>query len=295
MLFLNRLLVSTGLALTMLLVCLITLMRTTLAARAGEIAFENNRDGNWDIVLLDVQTGITHNLTNSPSDDYTPSWSPDGSRLAFISDRDADNNPEVYIIHADGSHLTRLRDDVGIYGDPTWTADGRSLVLTHGWQQIFRVDLETRAEHWLGLGFAPRLSSDNETLLFYNSDERGVNSSIFRISLSDNRMTELTTGATHNWDADWSPNGQQIVFVSSRTGRPAIYVMNADGSDVRLISGMGYDLSPAWSANGEQIVYSSGQTGMMRLFVSDADGTNRRPLTSLGSDSHAPAWRPQPP
>ena len=92
-------------SLTLLMFVLIVLMRTLFAARAGEIAFESNQDGNWEIYLLDVQTGIAHNLTHSPADDFAPSWSPDGSSIVFTSDRDRDTQPELYIMSADGSNL----------------------------------------------------------------------------------------------------------------------------------------------------------------------------------------------
>jgi TolB protein len=288
-----RFVLTISLALTLLLAGLVVLARTALAAHAGEIAFESSRVGNWEIYLLDIQTGVTFNLTRNPADDIAPAWSPDGNQLAFVSDRDADNQPEIYIMDDDGNHVRRLRMDGGIYADPAWTADGRALVLTHGWKQIYRVEIEGNAEQWLGIGFAPRLSSDGQRLLYYNDMPGSLDSNLYLVNRADNRVTALTTGPTRDWDANWSPDGRQLMFVSSRSGRPNIYVMNTDGTNVRAVTHDGYDLSPAWSPDGRRIVYSSGVKGEMRLFVVDADGGNPHRLTNIDGDSHAPVWRPE--
>lgn len=292
--FPQRFAVMMSLTVTLALVALVVLARTALAAHAGEIAFENNRDDNWEIYLLDIQTSVAVNLTNNPADDIAPAWSPDGRRLAFVSDRDRDNHPEVYIMDADSGGVRRLRMDMGIYGDPVWTADGQALVMTIGWKQIYLVDADGKDRTMLGLGFSPNLSPDGQRLLSYDDSTESVNSNIQLLDRNNNRLAELTSRATHDWDAAWSPDGQQLVFVSSRDGRPGIYVMNPDGSNIRTITRNGYDLSPNWSPDGTQIIYSSGTRGNMRLYAVNVNGGSPRLLTNISGDSHSPVWRPQP-
>lgn len=292
--FPQRFALTLSLTCTLVLVALVVLARTTLAARAGEIAFENDRSHNWEIYLLDIQTGVVVNLTNNPADDVAPAWSPDGRHLAFVSDRDRDNHTEVYIMDADGGNVRRLNMDMGIYGDPTWTADGQALVVTIGWRQIFLVDIAGKDRTMLGLGFSPNLSPDEQRLLSYDNSADSINANIQILNRSNNVLAELTTRATHDWDAKWSPDGRQLVFVSSRDGRPSIYVMNPDGSDIRAITRDGYDLSPSWSPDGTQIIYSSGTRGQMRLYAVNIDGGSPHLLSTISGDSHAPAWRPQP-
>ena len=226
--------------------------RSVFATHVGEIAFESNQSGNWEIYLLDLQTETTHNLTHSPADDFAPAWSPDGTQIAFVSDRDGDLQQELYIMDRDGSHLRRIAGGKGQFASPMWSPDGRSLVSMHGWQQIYRVDPISTTEQWLGKGFAPRLSPDGKSLLYYAEGENtDVYSNIYLLDLASRHITDLTAGAIHTWGGNWSPDGQQIVFVSLQTGKSGIYVMNADGSKPHSVAASNNDVTPAWSPDGQ--------------------------------------------
>ncbi len=270
---------------------LVLLACSVLASQAGEIAFESNRDGDWEIYLIDVQTSATYNLTRHPADDLSPSWSPDGSRISFTSDREP-NRQDAYIMDANGADLRRVSTGQGIYRDSSWTADGKTLALMHGFGQLFLVDASSGEERWVALGFAPQLSPDGSTLLFYAEGSSPVNSHIFALDMATRRVSDLTPDPTHNWDAVWSPDSERIAFVSSRGGKSRIYVMRRDGNDLQALSSGPNDVSPAWSADGQQITYASEDSGAMRLFIMNADGSNQRALPAARGDNHAPAWRP---
>jgi len=271
---------------------LITLMRVTFTTR-GEIAFENNLTDHVNIYVIDIQTGITHNLTQSQTDEYTPAWSPDGSQIAFVSDQDGDKQSEIYIMNADGSRLRRLSKSVGIYRDPIWTSDGTSLILNHGWKQIYQLNVANSSESWLGIGFAPHLSPDDKQILYYDdASATEINAHIFLLSLTSHVIRDLTAGPTHNWGGTWSPDGKKIIFASSRGGKTEIYSMDADGSNLHAITDGTNDTSAAWSPDGTQIVYAGGNNGSRQLYMVNADGSNKRQLTYDAGDHHAPAWRP---
>ncbi len=282
------LLTTTALSILIVLVC------RGFATSAGEIAFESNLSGNWEIYLLDLQTEATHNLTRSPADDFSPAWSPDGSQLAFVSDRDDDKQPELYVMDADGSHLQRIAGGNGQFANPTWTSDGRSLVSMHGWRQIYLIDPVDRSEHWLGAGFSPRISPDGKSLLYYaNAANTQVYSNIYVLNLANRQITNLTEGAIHNWGGSWSPDGRQIVYVSLLTGKAGIYLMNANGTDFHAITASSNDVTPTWSPDGQQIAYASGRDGRMELYIMNADGSSSHAITNNQGDNHDPAWRPQ--
>jgi TolB protein len=285
------LVLTTIAALTLFMSGLVAFVRIAFATSGGEIAFESNRTGNWDIYLLDLQTGIMRSLTGSPADDLTPAWSPDGSQIAFVSDRDNDLRTELYVMNADGTNLRQLTNGERIDRDPFWT-DARSLVYMHGWKQIYMMDVETGDERWLGTGFTPRLSPDGKSLLYYIEAGGSYSSHVYTIDLIDHHVTDLTAGTSHNWGGIWSPDGNAIAFMSNRGGKPNIFTVRPDGSSLTAITAGSNDLNPAWSPDGAQIIFASGDSGTMQLNIVNADGSNRRAVTATERDNNFPAWRP---
>ena len=139
------------------------------------------------------------NLTRHPSADYSPAWSPDGGRLAFISDRSG--KPEIYGMDADGSHLVQLTDDPeGAWWSDglAWSPDGSRLVAERGY--TFN-DFWTRAE-----------------LHVVSSDSGGS-----RPLYPDQRM------AHNDFDPEWLPNGDRVDFIGFRYTTTALYSVLSDG------------------------------------------------------------------
>lgn len=99
-----------------------------------QIAFTSELNYSADIFMVDVSKALNTgnasaetNLTNNPAYDQTPAWSPDGRRLAFVSDRSGDL--EIYLMNGDGSALTRLTNSPGYDADPAWSPDGSQIVF----------------------------------------------------------------------------------------------------------------------------------------------------------------------
>jgi Tol biopolymer transport system component len=100
----------------------------------GRIAFETYRDGNYEIYAMQSDGSNPTNLTNRPSStDFHPVWSPDGTQIAFVSDRDGQFNTEIYVMNADGSNQTRLTNNEAADRDPSWSPDGSK---SPGWLAV---------------------------------------------------------------------------------------------------------------------------------------------------------------
>lgn len=96
------------------------------------------------------------------------------------------------------------------------------------------------------------------------------------------------------FNPDWSPDGSRIVFESTRDGKYAIYVVQADGSGLRkLTSGEAADEQPRWSPNGKQIVFISQRDKHLQLYVMDADGSRQRRLTNVEDIDYGPMFSPR--
>src|SRR5437867_1910795 len=93
----------------------------------ARIAFASDRDGNFEIYVMDADGGGQTRLTEDASEDYSPAWSPDGRRLAFVSTRDG--NAEIYVMNADGTGQTRLTNNTASDLAPAWTRDGSQIAF----------------------------------------------------------------------------------------------------------------------------------------------------------------------
>jgi Tol biopolymer transport system component len=198
--------------------------------------------------------------------DQNPTWSPDGTRIAFSSDRD--RKGEIYVMNADGTDQIRLTNNVeDKYGsewsyDPAWSPDGTKIVYTYG--------------------YTPVPGNHRSSIYIMNSD--GTN------------KTALTYNP-NDWDEDpsWSPDGSKITFVSHKGGQ-SIWVMNSDGSAMtRLTDKTGYDSSPSWSPDGEKIAFAHSTNGWQNyqhICIMQADGSEIINLTGDNEYDSEPCWSP---
>lgn len=168
-------------------------------------------------------------------------WSPDGSRFAFIWERDSDN--EIYVADADGGNLTQLTRHRGFDSrNLTWSPDGSQIA--------------------------------------FNSNETG-NLEIYVMSSSGENIRRLTFNGQDDVSPKWSPNGQYILFVSYFIPGSEIFIVKPDGSGLKQLTHANGLITnnASWSYDGSKIVFSSYQSGEAQIYVMNADGTQETQLT----------------
>ena len=229
-------------------------------------------------------------------------FSPDGSRISFVSDRE--EGWQVWSVAADGGDLRRLTNEVDPVGWPSWSPDGSAILFygqRRGRYRLLRLDLVSGNVTLLDSldwdAFRPMADAPGRRLLFDAVDRSaGTGHDIYLWDLESGRVSPLARDAGYDSDARWSPDGRRIAFHSDR-GRERfhlqVYVMNEDGGNVRQVTrGPGHNAYPSWSPNGRCLVYTSEADGNRDLWVVDLqDGGSERMTWSTGFDGD-PAWRP---
>jgi TolB protein len=232
----------------------------TFSPGGAMVAFTSNRDdttefgvdGEFDIYSMSVQ-GVDDpvNLTNHPAKEVSPAWSPDGQQIAFITNRNTGGEHfHLYIMDADGSNPTPVREAYEDVRSPSWHPDGNMIAFRTGGAVWIR-HLDTGAEERIpepSAGGGPSWSPDGTRLAYWS----GTDVHVFHYP--DGPTINLTQGrAPFSLHADWSPDGLTLVYMVGIDNGSDLYMMNANGSNpVPLASNhpTAADYLPAWSRQG---------------------------------------------
>ena len=274
----------------------------TLSPDGTKIAFESDRDGDWDIFVMDSDGNNVKRLTNHSATDQSAAWSPDGTKIAFQSNRG--DNWDIYIMDSDGANVTRLTDHVAQDGFPSWSPDGAKIAFNSdrdGDWDIFVMDTDgngvTRLTDHRARDFNPKWSPDGTKIAF--TSERDGNTNIFVMGSDGANVTRLTDHIAGDSDPAWSPDGTRIAFASDRFGDYDIYAMDSDGANVtRLTDRIVDDVNPTWSQDGTTIVLASNAGGDFGLHVANVQslgvGPAQSTTTLVQTPSPTPTFTPTP-
>lgn len=261
--------------------------------------------GQFDVYVMRPDGTALQRLTRNPANDSFPTWSPDGSRIAFQSNRAAaygsGRNFEIFVMNADGSGVLRLTEAPGSDSFPSWSPDGSRLAFASerdGDEEIYVMNADgtgqTRLTDFPGDDLVPSWSPGGKRIVWSHGADPGEQHDLWVMNADGAGRRRLTTTASMSEiSPSWSPDGVSIVFAN--TTDHGVWVMNADGSFPRRIDqAFGDDRLPRWSPDGKAIVMTRDLSieGEAELFAVKPDGSRPTQLTEAPGADVTAAWSP---
>lgn len=239
-----------------------------------------------DIYIKSVRGRTVTQLTSDPSNDVMPSTSPDGSRIAFASDRSG--SWDIYVMNRDGGPAVQVTSEPSHEMHPTWSPDGQFLAYsrlgpTSGQWELWVTEADNPAvRKFLGYGVFPEWSPVDSHILYQRPRERGDRLfSVWTIDFRDgegvNPTEIISSPLAAVVNPSWSPDGRFIVFATIRNNDPSqqgssrpnqsdLWIVSADGSSrANLTGGRFVNLMPAWSPNN-RIFFVSDRSGVDNIW-----------------------------
>jgi Tol biopolymer transport system component len=261
----------------------------------GKMAYTGSDDSDDEIYAVNADGSGLQQLTSNGTQDEEPSWSADGTRIAFARDYD------IWVMDADGGNKTQLTVS-GDYVKPAWSPDGSQIAMGLLAGGIAVMDADGSHIHVLtppgDNSDDPNWSPDGTRIAFLSY--RSGNSDIYLIDPDGSNETRLTSRRPDDYDPNWSPDGSMIAF--SRFGKKSeygdIHVVSLDGSvHLRLTRRAAYDVNPVWSPDGTKIAWERcASFDLKGIYVMNADGSGKTEVTSAhyGCTGAYPDWQPLP-
>lgn len=278
-----------------------------------KVAFSSNRNGNWEIYLMNPNGSSQINLTHHPRSDLMPAFSPTGAQILFVSTRD--EGRDLYLMDPNGVNVQRVFKEKAQRQSPAWSPDGKWIAYQKGNSndaELYIASMDDRVEHriaWVGHADAdPSWSPDGTEIVFVVNVPfiRGIgplsNTKLVFIDvrtrveeafLPKEPLPLMETPA-------WSPVGDVIAFSWGKLGlgqRSALFIADRNGREVKRIlapvgDGAVVEMNPVWSPDGSELIYEYGLLRDTELFRTDLQGGEPERLTQQGINKDADWFDP---
>ena len=284
------------------------------APETAKIVFGSNRDGNFEIYIMNPDGSDQINLSQHRAQDFAPVWSPTSEQILFHSDRDG--IPDLYLMDPDGTNVRQVFKKLIRREFPTWSPDGKALAY-HRFHtfSIYIASIDGKDEAKLAEGLWSAWAPNGAEITFMagkfvwagDGNPRLLDTRVQIINLQTHVEEKLLPGKIWMLDPAWAPDSAQIAFswngmeeagfLGGNGGRPTvgIYVVNRDGSGLRKIIDSGDNAlvsNPTWSPRGNELIYYKRSRGAIQLFKIAVDGGVPEQLTHRGNNFRADWFDP---
>jgi TolB protein len=269
--------------------------RGIFSTRLSYVIKEGKR---YRLVISDADGQNIRNAMNSGEPIISPSWSPDGKKVAYVSFED--RKPVIYVHELATGRRISLSNQKGNNSAPAWSPDGKKLAISlskDGNTQIYGINADGTGLHRLTRGSTidtePQYSADGRYIYF--TSDRGGNPQIYRMS-AEGEQVEGTKRVTFKQgfvtSPRISPDGKYLAYIANVGGAFRLYILNLATGDSQALTDGSSDESPSFAANGKYVLYSTKVGGKRVLAAVSVDGNSKQVLSIPGSDVRQPSWGP---
>ncbi len=272
---------------------LFTGQRGAFRTRIAYIVTKIGADYPYQLMTSDYDGYNETPILKSTQPIMTPSWSPDGTRLAYVSFER--RTPCIFVQDINSKKRTKLAQFPGLNSSPAWSPDGSKIAMTlskDGQPDIYYYDLNekqlVRVTSNKAIDTEPTWSTDSRVLYF--TSERGGKAQIYKFDFDSKSTERVTYQGQMNLSARAIPGSTSLIVITQSNGY-RVARMDADGS-IYMLTTSSLDESPSVAPNGSMVIYSTVYQGRKGLAIVSSDGRFKANLPSTSGEISAPCWGP---